>query len=50
MIQNNIRTNCLKLIVNVLLLSKQHLLCSHLAAIKIFAQTGMELKNLKCYQ
>lgn len=46
MIQNNIRTNCLKLIANVLLLSKQHLLCSHLVAIKIFAQTGMDLKIL----
>lgn len=43
-IQNNIRTNCLKLIEAVLLLSKQRLLCSHPGAIKIFAQTGTELK------
>lgn len=43
-IQNNIRTNCLKLIEAVLLLSKQRLLCSHLGTIKIFAQTRMELK------
>lgn len=44
MIQNNIRTNCLKLIEAALLLSEQRLLCSHLGAIKIFAQPGMGLK------
>lgn len=43
-IQNNIRTNCLKLIEAALLLSEQRLLCSHLGAIKIFAQPGMGLK------
>lgn len=47
MIQDNMRTNCLKLIVNVLLLSKQHLLCSCSVVIKIFAlnEDGSEHLN-----